>query len=172
MDESEWQAQSVLNRNGDLKKGLKIASKGLTFVPERLFGMTDIYSLDLSNNELTDLPEEMEKLALLEELDLSRNNLEKVPTVIGELTNLRVLNLTGNKIKELPRDIIYLRKLEDILLDENQISKFPEILFQSNVTDIYMRRNGLQDVPAGIGKIQNLRVLVVSDNEVRLSRKS
>ncbi|KAJ8019705.1 Leucine-rich repeat-containing protein 1 [Holothuria leucospilota] len=166
MDESEWTYEQVLNSNGDLVRGLKITEKGLTSLPEAVCAQKHIVSLNLSDNNLQDLPDDLEKLKNLEQLDLSNNNFEKVPTVIGDLDNLRVLNLSGNKIKELPRDIIYLRKLEDIMMDGNCFENFPEILFQSNVTDVYLRRNHLKAVPEGIGKIQNLRVLVISDNEV------
>src|ERR1043165_9596115 len=63
----------------------------LTELPESLRQLTQLQSLDLSNNKLTALPEFLGQLMHVQALSLSNNNLTALPESLGQLTQLRAL---------------------------------------------------------------------------------
>ncbi len=63
---------------------------------------TDSRWLRLANRDLTEIPEEVFGLTSLESLDLSKNELKTIPERLWDLPKLRTVNLTGNPIVSLP----------------------------------------------------------------------
>jgi hypothetical protein len=70
----------------------------LTELPELLGELTQIKSLNLSNNELKKLPKWFNQLTQLTSLNLSSNQLTTLPPSLGQLTQLAVLNLSINQL--------------------------------------------------------------------------
>ena len=64
--------------------------------------------LNLRNKGIAELPEQIWQLANLTSLDLGDNQLTAVPEQIGQLTNLKRLDLCQNQLTELPIDILLL----------------------------------------------------------------
>lgn len=130
--------------NDDTSKDRKsLANSGLQTVPMNLFEDSSITALDLSGNTLTGaLPAEIGKLSNLETLDASDNNLTGVPAEVGQLSKLRVINFANNDISGLPLELGNLSKLETLDLRGNpNISTYdlnliqPEIPNASILTD-------------------------------------
>jgi Leucine-rich repeat (LRR) protein len=68
--------------------------------------LTNLTSLDLSNNALTNIPAELGQLKNLEVLNLANNKLTGLPYELGNLKNLTLLDLRGNTYAEADLDII------------------------------------------------------------------
>ncbi len=78
-------------------------------LPEELFLLKGLRSLNLSCNRLVHLPENMGNLTSLQHLDLSHNRLATVPRELGKLKYLRRLDLSHNRLSTLPLEFVGLR---------------------------------------------------------------
>src|SRR5438045_3508355 len=77
----------------DLSGGWQEKLPKLTELPESLSELTQLRSLNLSNNQLAALPESLDQLTQLESLNLSINKLTEIPEWLGRLTQLQSLRL-------------------------------------------------------------------------------
>ena len=72
--------------------------------------------------------EDIKNLTNLKTLNLSDNILIELPKTIGDLTNVENLFLSGNNLKKLPKNIVNLKNLKwlslldnkDLILEEEQ----------------------------------------------------
>ncbi|OMO90918.1 hypothetical protein COLO4_18800 [Corchorus olitorius] len=130
--------------------GLKASGLGLSgFIPDTTIGkLTQLQSLDLSNNKITALPSDLWSLGslkslnlssnqisgslpnnignfgLLEVIDLSGNNFSgDIPTAISSLVNLHVLKLNGNGFQgSIPTGLLSCKSLVLLDLSSNQLT--------------------------------------------------
>ena len=92
---------------------IDLSGQGLTQVPQSIFNQSSATVLDVSGNELSGaLPAEVRHLSNLRTLDLSDNNFTGVPAEVGQLRDLEVLNLSNNPITGLPQEIGNLKNLQ------------------------------------------------------------
>lgn len=77
--------------------------------------------LDISGMDLTEIPEDVFSLFDLESLNISNNKISSLDR-IGSLYNLKNLNAKNNRIKNLPKEIRDLNKLENIKFEGNIIA--------------------------------------------------
>jgi hypothetical protein len=145
--------------NGD--NALDLSNMRLHAIPPRVFEMTDLEELDLSENELTELPKDILRLTklrvlvlegkafdysnhwtalppwigdlgALEVLDLGDGKFSSLPPEIGKLTKLRYLNLYRVPIRRLPQEFASLEALEELQLGQTKLEQFPpELLARS-----------------------------------------
>tara|TARA_Y100001970_G_scaffold287774_1_gene413251 strand:+ start:712 stop:1485 length:774 start_codon:yes stop_codon:yes gene_type:complete len=97
----------------------------ITALPESVGNLSNLLSLNISNQSLTSLPNSIGNLSSLEELILFENNLISIPESIGNLSELQYLNLQGNQLTSLPESIGDLSSLEFISLYNNQLTNLP-----------------------------------------------
>ena len=64
---------------------------------------------------LEEIPEEVFQLSALESLNLSFNRIKTLPKEIAQLRNLKALYVNGNQLTVLPDEIRYPEKLEEII---------------------------------------------------------
>jgi Leucine-rich repeat (LRR) protein len=113
---------------------LNLSGKGLTKVPNTIFGQTDLVTLNLSNNKLEGaLQAEVRQLRNLRTLNLSHNNFTGVPAEIGQLTKLETLDLSFNKLTGLPHELGNLLNLQKLDLRGNVYSKADLLIIQKNL---------------------------------------
>ncbi len=62
--------------------------------------LSNLRTLDLSNNNFTGLPAEVGQLTSLENINLSNNPLTGLPNELANLTNLKTLDLLGTQYSE------------------------------------------------------------------------
>ncbi len=99
---------------------LNYANQGLTHFPKDALSHTDAVSLNLSGNDLTGaLPAEIRKLTNLQTLDVSNNRMTGIPAEIGQLKNLKTLNYANNQITGLPMEMGNLTQLQTLDLRGN-----------------------------------------------------
>jgi hypothetical protein len=150
----------------------------------------DLIHLSLASNEINDVTG-IHSLLNLSHLNLLRNNLTHLPPNIGLLGNLTRLLIANNKLVELPSEIGKLSRLKDLNLECNELSLLPSsfgtlmcetvslnsnnfkvfpdcITFMPNLVKFSICANALNDLPAGISRLQCLEVFCASRNRITI----
>ena len=96
---------------------LALRSCRLSQLPHLMFGMNQLYSLDVSCNYLTDLVElEVLNLHNLKKLFLSRNKFSVVPRAIHKMKRVAKIDMSSNQISMLNgeefRELVFLKELD------------------------------------------------------------
>ena len=159
---------------------------GLTSLPDSIFLLKNLLTLDLSENKLTTLPDSISALTILRELNLSWNQLTSLahprcrltslarpqeglttlPDSISGLTNLEQLNLSGNQLTTLSNSISALKNLLTLDLSENRLTTLPDSI--SALTNLHWLNIGLNRLTTlpDFSTLINLYVLNVSGNRL------
>jgi Leucine-rich repeat (LRR) protein len=139
---------------------------------DTLTNITNLISLDLSNNELEFLPTSIDNLTKLIYLNLSNNKLRFLPYSISNLTNLAYLNLSENSLYELPDWIADEEEhcgldLTDPKNNEEAVSY--SIHYLTNLTNLkYLNLSGndLRSIPNKIDNLTKLTHLDLNNNSL------
>jgi internalin A len=158
---------NVRVRVSDDGRQVALQGLGLTSVPEWLGKLTDITTLDLSENYLTSVPEWLGNLTALTTLDLSENQLTSVPESLGNLTALTILDLSVNQLASVPKSLGNLTALTSLDLGRNQLASVPESLGNlTGLTGLDLGRNQLASVPESLGNLTALSTLDLAINQL------
>lgn len=152
---------------------------------ERLESMTDLTTLDLSDNYIKEI-KGLESLINLKVLKMERNqineikgldalvNLREISLFYNEileikgfnsLTNLKRLNLGHNKIKEI-KSLENLTSLEELFLVWNQISKIEGLKMLSKLRVLNIWENHITELE-GLEELYNLKTLILERNQIK-----
>jgi hypothetical protein len=148
-------------------QSLNVSDNQLKALPESLGQLTQLQSLDVSDNQLKALPESLGQLLHLESLYLHANKLKALPDTFSGLTSLRVLYLWGNQLGVVPTGILTLDTLEILHLNSTGISEIPtEIGRLSKLKQLNLYNNQLTQVPADLGRLSALEILSIGESYV------
>ena len=89
---------------GDVE--LDLSGLELQNMPFELNQLTQLQSLNLSDNRLKTVLNSISRLTQLQSLDLNNNRLTTLPPALGRLTQLTSLDLRNNAITDPPPDVI------------------------------------------------------------------
>ncbi len=150
---------------------LDLSNNQLANLPPEIGQLKNLISLNLSHNKLTELPREIGQLVDLQELILNDNQLTILPDEIGQLINLKLLivgnEVSGNKLSALPSNIGNLIKLQQLDLDNNRLTVLPsEIGELADLIILGISRNQLTSLPSEIGRLRNLRNIRLGYNHL------
>ena len=112
-----------------------------TLSGSNICAISALQTLDLSSNSLTELPRF--RTPKLEEFAIADNKLDSLSSLV-DLPLLRVLDASRNALRVLPFSVGGLQEL----------------------SEVYLRNNSIENVPASIGMCQKLRMLDISDNKI------
>lgn len=135
--------------------GVTISSE----IPPELGNLTHLEELDLSYNQLTgQIPSTLGELTRLTTLDLSQNQLSgAIPPALGSLTRLTTLDLSHNGLTGgIPTSLGNIANLNRLVLAGNQLGYPTGAQFSSRFI--------LEEIPADLGRLRQLRTLDLSDN--------
>lgn len=143
------------------------ASEKLTELPDSLWELTFLQSLDLSGNQLASLPESIGHLTALKSLNLSSNLLSSLPETIGRITNLQLLNVSRNSLTRLPEFIGQLKVLRSLKVSANELSVLTDSIGDLSVLEeLDLTMNNLTKLPSTIGHLIELEALYLMDNKL------
>ena len=147
---------------------LSICSIGIDQIPESLYEMKSLTSLDIGSNSNIDiLPEGLSRLHLIQYLNISNLRLKKFPNYIFSYTNLKELNLSSMDLNTVPEDLSKLNQLEWLNLSNNSLALFPnEMLNLSNLRHLFLNDNQLENIPLDISMLSQLIELHLQNNKL------
>ena len=147
---------------------LRLSNNSIGSIPEQINNLQNLKELFLSNNELTSFPEQNEdsRLTSLEQLSLSSNNFEQFPELNNpELTSLSLSHNNINSINIL--SINNLTKIKYLNLNNNNLSNIPsEISMLNKLEDLDIGMNQITSLPPEIKDLTNLIRFYVSNNNI------
>ena len=144
---------------------IELALRGLklTELPDAIASLTQLQSLNLSDNRLTELPAAIASLTQLETLDLSNNQLTELPEAVGSLIQLKTFYLSDNQLTELPEAITSLTRLQKLYLIGNQLTKLPETIGNFiHLEELVLISNELKTLPDTLSKLGSLTRLYLA----------
>lgn len=101
-----------------------LSNQGLTTLPGWIVKQTTLTDLDLSRNALTgSLPAEIRHLTNLRTLNISNNRFTGLPAELGQLEQLQVLDVSNNLLTGLPYELGNLKNLKRFVLTGNAFSE-------------------------------------------------
>uniref|UniRef100_A0A1I8ILH6 PPM-type phosphatase domain-containing protein n=1 Tax=Macrostomum lignano TaxID=282301 RepID=A0A1I8ILH6_9PLAT len=134
---------------------------------------------DLSESQLETVPEQLFALTQLRSLNLKRNCLftkamaesHQVRVKLGYLEDLHrfrhltVLNLSANRLTELPSSLCFLKSLVELNIATNQIAAIPsEISGLTKLEILHAHNNRLASLPDSMSALTHLSMLVLAFN--------
>ena len=119
---------------------------------------TGAKELNLSYLGLTELPEALWQLTKLESLDVSGNRIYELPEALGQLTQLRKLFIFDNRLSVLPEALSKLPQLRKLIAFDNQLMALPDALRKLNQLEL-LRVEG-NHLPAEILRLSKERKLI------------
>ncbi|KAG6486223.1 hypothetical protein ZIOFF_054793 [Zingiber officinale] len=163
----------------------------IDWLPDSIGKLSDLVTLDVSENRLVALPGTIGGLSSLTRLDLHSNRIAQVPDSVGDLYGLVFLDMRGNQLTSLPSTFCKLVHLEELDLSSNQLSSLPDAfgcltgLKKLNVetndieelphmighcvalVELRADYNRLKCLPEAIGRLESLEVLSVRYNNIK-----
>ncbi|XP_074308707.1 plant intracellular Ras-group-related LRR protein 4-like [Silene latifolia] len=165
-DQVDWLPDSI----GKLSNltSLDLSENRIVALPVTLGGLSSLSKLDLHANRINELPESIGELLNLVFLDLRGNNLVKLPPSIGRLIRLEVLDLSSNSLSSLPDSIGSLVSLQKLHVETNNLDELPHTIGQcTSLQELHVDYNRLKALPEAVGKIETLEILSVRYNNIR-----
>ena len=126
---------------------LKLGGKGITKIPEEVYELTHLKTLDLMENQIKSVSPKIIQLQELEELWLTSNLLDEIPIEVSKLPNLRRLHITDNKLTKFPIEYLENDKLSHLCIRENLIEELPGEIEQIKIRDISLSNNKIKSIP-------------------------
>ncbi|KAL0379078.1 UNVERIFIED_CONTAM: Plant intracellular Ras-group-related LRR protein 4 [Sesamum radiatum] len=143
-------------------------SDQIEWLPDSIGKLSNLITLDLSENRIAMLPEAIGRLSSLEKLDLHGNRITELPESIGDLLNLLQLDLRGNQLKSLPRTIARLVCLQELDLSSNGLSVLPDTIGSLvSLKKLNVETNDIEEIPHTIGQCASLKELHADYNRLK-----
>eukprot|EP01100_Stratorugosa_tubuloviscum_P006481 TRINITY_DN2795_c0_g1_i1.p1 TRINITY_DN2795_c0_g1~~TRINITY_DN2795_c0_g1_i1.p1 ORF type:complete len:1074 (+),score=578.18 TRINITY_DN2795_c0_g1_i1:158-3379(+) len=171
---------------------LKLKSNLLTEIPNGLYQMENLNTLDLNSNRITEISNLIEQLQQLDQLQIGDNQIQLLPNEITNINCLRILNVFGNRLETLPNNLGKLAELSNLHVGYNQLIKLPSFEGLNELTDLFLSGNpnlqqlhesiynlpilaqlyianiGMINLPNSIGNITTLEKLDCSNNQLTM----
>ena len=122
-------------------KTLNMSDNHIHALPNDVGNLTSLRTLEFNRNELTIVPVSLLQCTALTTLCLHSNALERLPDAIGELPLLSKVDISGNRIKYLPFSLGFSSTLREFILFGNPLEQPPIEEAIKNLTHVmwYMR---------------------------------
>jgi Leucine-rich repeat (LRR) protein len=141
-------------------KHLRLQGNGIKNLPSDFYKLTDITSLDFTDNSFDSFPKMICNLSKLQTLK------------IGNVKASRKLNsykiLKGNIIKTLPLELTKLKKLTSLFVLNCQLESLPASLCElRNLKELYIHNNPISELPKNIGNLKKLKYLNIRGTQIK-----
>ncbi|KAG8433341.1 hypothetical protein GDO86_017572 [Hymenochirus boettgeri] len=163
-------------------------------IPDDIFQLDDLSTLDLSYNQLNECPRELENAKNMLVLNLSHNSIDNIPNQLFiNLMDLIYLDLSDNQLDSLPPQMRRLVHLQTLILNNNplmhaQLRQLPAMValqtlhlrntqrtqsnlptsleVLTNLSDVDLSMNDLTRIPECLYTLANLKRLNLSSNQI------
>ncbi|KAJ9146836.1 hypothetical protein P3X46_029058 [Hevea brasiliensis] len=166
IDQIEWLPDSI----GKLSNlvSLDLSENRIVALPATIGGLLSLTKLDLHSNRIAELPESIGDILSLVFLDLRANQLSSLPSTFSRLVRLQELDLSSNRLSSLPESIGSLISLKKLNVETNDIEEIPHTIGRcSSLRELHADYNRLKALPEAVGKIETLEVLSVRYNNIK-----
>ena len=126
---------------------LNLKNDHLSKIPEGIYSIKTLKTIDLSGNDFDELPIEFSKLENLEEVylnDESKINLPQTLQVLSRLPKLKRLHLENDNIIILPKEILRFKNLEYLYLNDNKLNSVPKIQKLDHLRVLDLKNNNIK----------------------------
>ncbi|XP_065660164.1 protein flightless-1 homolog isoform X2 [Hydra vulgaris] len=140
-------------------------------IPNEVFALEDLLTMDLSYNQIIEIPEELENASELLVLNLSNNRLTSIPNqLFMNLTDLIFLDISSNSLETVPPQLRRLTNLQTLILNNNplmhaQLRQLPS-LTQLHTLHLRNTQRTLSNMPNKLDNIETLTDLDISHNDL------
>jgi Leucine-rich repeat (LRR) protein len=142
---------------------------GIEELPDALWRLSGLRSLNLFDNAIREVSPEIGRLARLEKLVLGTNDLRTLPAELAALPALTELNLANNPRLDWAQAmaiISRIERLERLSIYQNPIRELPEIGRLTWLRVLHAFGCELRAVPAALEGLAELRELDLRANEI------
>ena len=155
-------------------KGEKLRLRSFTLMelPEAVFSLTQLTTLNAYNNCLETIPPTITQLVSLKKLQLAQNSLTCIPS-FKDMPALSLLSLSHNQLGALFASIadstaFWPPSLTDMQLDDNHIFSLPDNFANlSSLTALSVRNNNIVTLPPSFFTLTALQHLVMAGNQIQ-----
>lgn len=166
---TQWNLKEIPDILFDLSelRTLDLHENHIHTIPPEIRKLHVLETIDLAFNDLTEFPLQLLNLRFLRKLNLADNRIKIIPDTINQLINLEVLYIQGNFIKILPPNIEALQHLIKLDISNNQISELPiQITHLTNLVELYASGNLISQLPKELDELIQLEELSLNNNRI------
>ncbi|MBR9922557.1 MAG: hypothetical protein GYB31_17105 [Bacteroidetes bacterium] len=145
---------------------LRLAACGLEKIPDSIYALSRLESLDLSENEIRFTPVKGEMWKSLISLDLRKNKLTHCRLPLPPAAPLAKLKLNHNKLQQYPKGLEKATQLQTLELTDNRLKTFRLDIRFAVLRNIDLSRNKLESLVLPWSLCPMLRQLNVSNNKL------
>ncbi len=158
---------------------LDLSNQKLDMIPEPVYSITNIKSLDLSYNTITDISK-IGAFQKLLSLDISHNKIAKIPNSLTSIESLGEINASYNEADKLFDDAFLdpsygLTNLKRLNLSHNKFKTLPPVITSMpNLTNLNLAGNNIlvnNTFVSTISGLKNLILLTISKESAKGSDK-
>eukprot|EP00057_Strongylocentrotus_purpuratus_P030155 XP_780852.3 PREDICTED: leucine-rich repeat-containing protein 47 [Strongylocentrotus purpuratus] len=148
---------------------LEISDAGLAELPSEIGNLSHLLNLTLRGNKLVMLPDSIGKLTRLQFLDASRNAIENVPDSLGSIASIHTLDLSQNKLSVIPENFSNLSNLAYLNFSRNNLTDLDVMLRGDlhHLSEVFASHNQIESISSGVGNLESLRSLDMSENKLQ-----
>ncbi|XP_013402510.1 leucine-rich repeat protein SHOC-2-like [Lingula anatina] len=155
---------------------LRLGNNCFRLIPDVVYQLTELRSLDMSNNRLETqgITGNIKKLTKLESLVLNANEIRELNIGIFDLEHLIFLDASHNPISAIPKAVQKLKKLEYLRLKMCRLQALPEELGDlPRLETICVSENMISKVPAEkFQKMGQLRTICLHSNRLSVQEEA
>lgn len=145
---------------------LDLQSNKLTSLPDGFERLTQLRTLNISDNQLRAIPSEVFSSALIE-LHASKNRLEGALFIQDSATHLQELHVAQNALTSLCKDgSIDLPALRVLNVSVNRLTSLPAVANWSSLITLLVGENKLTALPEGFTDLEQLRTADFTGNDI------
>ncbi|KAK2969522.1 hypothetical protein RJ640_029815 [Escallonia rubra] len=166
MDTIEWLPLSLGKLSNIFE--LNLSDNNIMALPCTIGSLGELRKLDVHANQLINLPASFGELHNLTDLDLHANRLKSLPASFGNLTNLINLDLGSNQFANLPDIIGSLASLMRLNVETNDLEEIPYTIGScTSLVELRLDFNQLKGLPEAVGKLERLEILTLHYNRIK-----
>ena len=108
---------------------LNLSNNSISKISKKIVQLSNLKHLILNNNLISVIPFYLSDLIYLEEIQMENNLVQLIPIVIQNFSALKILNVGSNNLEKLPVELGLMKNLEILLIDKNEFTEIPTSLY-------------------------------------------